>query len=887
MDKILFDKFSPFYNIILIVERKKVDLIKQTMRKYSKIEPYFHSLIKKMDKLDEETLFRLADLIIVDETASKEHIIKAVQENIPIVFIGNSNKCSEMITSIFDVNEVEQLGGFVRLLQENRRLRRAIIETQNKYINKQNDIKIQIEGSFDSSYSLAIVNREIARALNKIFPGKVALYSTDGYGDFEPNLAFLKKDKEILEMWRKSSKGLHADIVMRNPYPPRVYDMKGVINCMTSYGWEESEYPQNYLEDFNTYLDLLPVMSPYVERVMINNGIAIPVFTVGLGADHVMRLKPKPYPLKTKKKFKFLHISSCFPRKGVDVLLDAYTSAFSGNDDVVLIIKTFPNPHNNVEELIKKYTQNKKNPPEIELINKDIPYEQVVYLYQVCDCVVLPSRGEGFGLPAAEAMLFKKPVIVTNYGGFTYFCNEENAWLIDYTFQKAKTHMNLPLSYWVEPSKEDLIKKMKEIYTLPKEEISKKTEKAYNTIMENFTWDKTAKSLLKAIDKAKRIPIFFRKIPKIGWISSWNTRCGIAQYSEFLIENLSKDLSLKILAQKVPQEEIIDPSKEGECVKRLWNRVDNDRDLESIIKESEGLDVVVIQHHFAYFDTYFLGKLIKILKNKGKKVFITFHTLHTSPHQDLRNINKELSEVDRIFVHSIKDLNTLKEIGLIDNVALFPHGINTPNVDKKNVETLKEKFKLKGKFVIGTFGYLRKHKGVKELIEAFSMLKNEINNVHLFLITSLYPSQDSKEYFEECKNLILKKGLRENVTFIVDYIPESDVYTYISLMDLVVYPYQYTGESSSAAVRYSLAVKKPTICTPLEIFDDVSDIVMYAESANPRSIYESIKDFILNPEKGKTFEKKVERFLETANWKSVGKRLSNILKYFTLIKPIL
>lgn len=869
------------------MDKKKADKIKQVIYKYSKVEPYFHDLNKK---LDEETIFRLADLVIVDETISENYIIKAIQEKIPIVFIGNNDKYSNVITTTFNTHEMEELGGFVRLLQENRRLRRAIIETQNKNIHKKNkvgdtDIKIQIEGSFDSSYSLAIVNREMARALNKLFPGKVALYSTDGYGDFEPNAEFLKKDKEIFEMWKRSSKGFHADIVMRNPYPPRVYDMKGVINCMTSYGWEESEYPKNYLEDFNIYLDLLPVMSPYVEKVMIDNGISIPVFAIGLGADHVLRLKPKPYPLKTRKKFKFLHISSCFPRKGVDILLDAYTSTFTGDDDVVLIIKTFPNPHNNVEELIEKYTKGKDNPPEIELINKDIPYEQVVYLYQVCDCVVLPSRGEGFGLPAAEAMLFKKPVIVTNYGGFKYFCNEESAWLIDFTFQKARTHMNLPLSYWVEPSKEDLIKKLRKIYTLPREEISKKTEKAYRNIIENFTWDKTARRLLSSIDKVKKFPVFFGKNPKVGWISSWNTRCGIAQYSEFLIKNLSKDLDLKIITQKVSPRDIIDPSKESKSVRRIWKRVDNNDDLENIIKEVEGLDAVVIQHHFAYFDTYYLGKLIKTLKEKGKKIFITFHTLSSPPDQDLKNIKKELARVERIFVHSIKDLNTLKNIGLIDNVALFPHGINNPSINRNHVEKLRKELKLKDKFVIGTFGYLRKHKGVKELIEAFSILKNEIKNVHLLLLTSLYPSQDSQEYFEECRNYILHKGVKDDVTFIVDYIPEEDVYTYISLMDLVVYPYQYTGESSSAAVRYSLAVKKPTVCTPLEIFEDVSDVVIFSDSVDSISIYKAIKEFILNPNKAKDFEEKVERYLEAVNWENLGKRLSNILKYFTLIKP--
>ena len=43
--------------------------------------------------------------------------------------------------------------------------------------------------------------------------------------------------------------------------------------------------------------------------------------------------------------FIFLHVSSCFPRKGIDVLLSAWGEA-DYHDDVTLLIKTFPNPHN-------------------------------------------------------------------------------------------------------------------------------------------------------------------------------------------------------------------------------------------------------------------------------------------------------------------------------------------------------------------------------------------------------------------------------------------------------------------------------------------------------------------------------------------------------------
>ena len=132
-------------------------------------------------------------------------------------------------------------------------------------------------------------------------------------------------------------------------------------------------------------------------------------------------------------------------------MLEAYSRAFSKNDGVSLIIKTFPNMHNKVEEQIKEIQRTHPDCAEIILINEDLDYEFLIDLYHQSDVLVAPSRGEGFGLPIAEAMLLGLPVITTGYGGQCDFCNDGNSWLIRYTFERAETHMQLDDSVWAEP----------------------------------------------------------------------------------------------------------------------------------------------------------------------------------------------------------------------------------------------------------------------------------------------------------------------------------------------------------------------------------------------------------------------------------------------------
>lgn len=164
----------------------------------------------------------------------------------------------------------------------------------------------------------------------------------------------------------------------------------------------------------------------------------IPISVCGLGIDHLEDLESDRNFSLNSNKFRFLHVSSCFPRKGIDILLRAYGQAFNSYDDVTLIIKTFKNSHNNVDQILKKEKSINSKYPDVMIINEDLSDSQLKALYFSSDALVAPSRGEGFGLPIAEAMFLDLPVITTAWGGQTDFCNHENSWLIDYEFLSAK-----------------------------------------------------------------------------------------------------------------------------------------------------------------------------------------------------------------------------------------------------------------------------------------------------------------------------------------------------------------------------------------------------------------------------------------------------------------
>ena len=125
-------------------------------------------------------------------------------------------------------------------------------------------------------------------------------------------------------------------------------------------------------------------------------------------------------------------------RKGWDTLLRAYYRAFTPSDNVLLVLLTYiPGArgyYTNIQILkdiltIKAEECISYHLP-ILLLTDPLPEEQMPALYRSADVFFLPTRGEGFCLPALEAMASGTVPIITKGSGQSMFCNPKNSFLI-------------------------------------------------------------------------------------------------------------------------------------------------------------------------------------------------------------------------------------------------------------------------------------------------------------------------------------------------------------------------------------------------------------------------------------------------------------------------
>lgn len=113
-------------------------------------------------------------------------------------------------------------------------------------------------------------------------------------------------------------------------------------------------------------------------------------------------------------------------KKGIDILIQAWTEVVKKYTDVKLVIGGGGSAKTKVEQWVEEHDISKY----VEFTGA-LDRKQVIQEMQSCDCFVLPSRYETFGVVYIEAMACGKPVIAVANGGPDDFVKPFNGFLIE------------------------------------------------------------------------------------------------------------------------------------------------------------------------------------------------------------------------------------------------------------------------------------------------------------------------------------------------------------------------------------------------------------------------------------------------------------------------
>ncbi|MFN8008430.1 MAG: glycosyltransferase [Terriglobia bacterium] len=367
------------------------------------------------------------------------------------------------------------------------------------------------EGPQLVNHSLALVNRELESALLESRQAELSILPV-GTDNFSASLS--GKFKALVNHYGKDC-GRPVDVHVRHQWPPN-WTSPPEGHFVVIQPWEYGAVPETWVDNINASVDELWVPSSYVRALYIASGVSpdrVSIIPNGVDSD-LFQPGLKPLKLPHSDSFKFLFLGGTIHRKGVDLLLDAFQRSFGSQDNVLLVIKDMGTSGiyqgQGLGEQIRPLQRNAGN-PHIYYLDQDLTDGEIARLYNSCDCLVHPYRGEGFALPVLEAMSCGLPVIVTAGGPTDDFVNDATGYLIpaerrvfgNREISGLKTRKDL---WMLEPNLESLTQLLRHVFQ-QRAEAKEKGRQARKKVLQHWSWNHAAQRVLQRVEAIRKEPV--------------------------------------------------------------------------------------------------------------------------------------------------------------------------------------------------------------------------------------------------------------------------------------------------------------------------------------------------------------------------------------------
>tara|TARA_R110000824_G_scaffold9430_1_gene42262 strand:- start:1016 stop:2188 length:1173 start_codon:yes stop_codon:yes gene_type:complete len=276
------------------------------------------------------------------------------------------------------------------------------------------------------------------------------------YDQADPGTGYKVTDLER-ELLKRPLNGV--DVVIQHLTPNEMRPAPGKTN-IAIVAWETTKIPTYWADKLNEFDSVMTFCDASV-KAFKDSGVTVPIHKVphtfdipSYSLDDVEAIMSPSDPNFLKDRFIFYNISQFSQKKGIDSLLRAYFGAFHGKkDEVVLLLKTYVNMQGRSQEQdkLKAYINNVKQGmrlpadgyPPVMLVTKTLTDDQIRKIHKTGDAYVCSSRGEGWCIPAFDALTYGNKLITTLWGGMGEFAKLTNT--------EVQRQNVFPIRYSMEP----------------------------------------------------------------------------------------------------------------------------------------------------------------------------------------------------------------------------------------------------------------------------------------------------------------------------------------------------------------------------------------------------------------------------------------------------
>jgi glycosyltransferase involved in cell wall biosynthesis/GTP:adenosylcobinamide-phosphate guanylyltransferase/predicted SAM-dependent methyltransferase len=332
---------------------------------------------------------------------------------------------------------------------------------------------------------------------------------------------------------------------------------------------------------------------------------------------------------------------------------------------------------------------------------------------------------------------------------------------------------------------------------------------------------------------------------RVGIITTWNQRCGIAEYSRDLLEQLKGRVDPVI----IPTDVALDFPR-----------------FKLIIKEFTNPDALLFMYQPAIISFENLKKWVYMFHSltRHPKLFILAHEVLDGENWS-ELVKPPDVKVDGVIVHS-------KHV--LDWAYVVPHPCKVyPKIPKEKAksQTGLEKYEP----IITTFGFPFPLKRFDIVIEAFRTLQSKYPNALLLMICSKW-KDESATALEEVKLKTLASNL--NVKFISDKYEVDEFMPYLFTSDIFVTSQETEDKRLiSGSCLMGFTARIPTVTNNCMIYSQIHPYSRVVQRGNPTALADAIIELLENDKLYQSMQTLSEEAYETFNW---NRQAENFLKIF-------
>ena len=368
---------------------------------------------------------------------------------------------------------------------------------------------------------------------------------------------------------------------------------------------------------------------------------------------------------------------------------------------------------------------------------------------------------------------------------------------------------------------------------------------------------------------------------RIGFLSTYPpTPCGIATFTEDLVQAIPSSFSPEIIAVSQDDETISYPEE----VKFIIQKEKKEDYWQAAEYANKELEAVSIQHEYGIFGGEDGEMVVEFLDRLRKPAITTLHTVlsHPSPGQ-VAVLQKIIQRSEKVVVMNSLAIPILEDKYQAPSQKLVVIHHGAPSSYSYEKEGQKSALGLSDRIVLSTFGLISRGKGIEYVIQALPEVVHKFPQVVYLIIGATHPrvkAREGESYRNFLEQLVKELNLEEHVIFVNRYLSKEELVKYLVATDIYLTPYLNSQQIVSGTLAYAMRFGKVIISTPYLYAQELigKDRGILVKFADSQSIKDALLRVLENSAYFRQIEKNAQKFGAKLKWMEVGRDYARLFE---------